>query len=85
VHGEQLIVELGADKVVAGHSQLSTHQQCQNPRQHEEKQRRAYVKYANVIVIDCGDEPQPSWRLPQAFQYPQFFRGARERAGQFAH
>ena len=60
VHGEELVVALGAEKLAFGPGQLEPDQQGLDPRDQEERERGHAVEDADPLVVDRGepgDEP----------------------------
>ena len=56
MHGEDLVVGLGAEHVAAGPGQLRPHDQRLHAGQEEEGEGRVDVAHADTLVVDGGEE-----------------------------
>jgi len=59
VHGEDLVVGLGAEHVVVGHRQLGPDEQGLDAAHQEEEEGGVAVHQADLLVIDRGDPAPP--------------------------
>ena len=68
VHGEDLIVGIGAEEGVARDRELRAHQQRKNARQQEEQERGADIEVADHRVVDRGEDAPALRKRPDALQ-----------------
>jgi hypothetical protein len=81
VHGEDLVVGLGAQKVVAGNGELEPDQQRQDAGEQKEEERRGDVEMADDGVVDGADDAPAFGRFPRCFQSFELSLGAGQRIG----
>jgi hypothetical protein len=62
VHGEQLVIALGADEVAVGPRELKPHQQRKDSAEREEDQRGDDVAATDLLVIDGRNPTDDSGR-----------------------
>ena len=63
MHSEELVIEIGAQKLILGKGELDTHEQRQNSGEQEKDERRNDVAPRNVLVVrrlDPADQAGPS-------------------------
>lgn len=71
VNGEDLIVEVLAEKFVARDGQLRANEQPQDARQDEEEEGSSDIKKTDHRIVDRSEQPEALRRRPDAFQFRQ--------------
>jgi hypothetical protein len=65
VHGENLVVEIGAEETTLWTGELQSHQQRQDAAQQEEEKRRDDESFADRPMVGIAEPaPQARWGSP---------------------